>query len=81
MNLYKQLTNFPVGTGTSATGTSSQGSVSSGEANGNISQHQARLQAAASAASMYQKSFVYPSPSTLAWYALFLCSPIIRFLP
>ncbi|KAG6398872.1 hypothetical protein SASPL_140343 [Salvia splendens] len=54
-------------TGTSATGTSSQGSVSSGEANGNISQHQARLQAAASAASMYQTSFVYPSPSTLAW--------------
>ncbi|XP_042022333.1 ERAD-associated E3 ubiquitin-protein ligase HRD1B-like [Salvia splendens] len=53
--------------GTSATGTSSQGSVSSGEANGNISQHQARLQAAASAASMYQTSFVYPSPSTLAW--------------
>ncbi|XP_042023235.1 ERAD-associated E3 ubiquitin-protein ligase HRD1B-like isoform X1 [Salvia splendens] len=53
--------------GTSATGTSSQGSVSAGEANGNISQHQARLQAAASAASMYQKSFVYPSPSTLAW--------------
>ncbi|XP_057810776.1 ERAD-associated E3 ubiquitin-protein ligase HRD1B-like [Salvia miltiorrhiza] len=53
--------------GTSATGTSSQGSISAGAANGNISQHQARLQAAASAASIYQKSFVYPSPSTLAW--------------
>lgn len=73
------LTNFSVGTGTSATGTSSQGSVSAGEANGNISQHQARLQAAASAASMYQKSFVYPSPSTLAWYALFYCYQSLHF--
>ncbi|KAI3687386.1 hypothetical protein L1987_81081 [Smallanthus sonchifolius] len=39
----------------------------------NISRHQKRLQAAAAAASIYQKSFVYPSPSTLTWssgYAL-----------
>lgn len=48
--------------------------------NGNISQHQARLQAAAAAASIYEKSFVYPSPSTLAWYAQFYCLPIITFL-
>ncbi|KAL6581298.1 hypothetical protein OROMI_007221 [Orobanche minor] len=53
--------------GTSATGTFSQGSASAAVANGNISHHQARLQAAASAAAMYQKSFVYPSPSTLVW--------------
>ncbi|KAL6581312.1 ERAD-associated E3 ubiquitin-protein ligase hrd1a [Orobanche minor] len=53
--------------GTSTTGTSSQGSASVAVANGNISHHQARLQAAASAAAMYQKSFVYPSPSTLVW--------------
>ncbi|KAG8383058.1 hypothetical protein BUALT_Bualt05G0145200 [Buddleja alternifolia] len=59
--------------GTSTPATSSQGSGGDGIANDNVSQHQARLQAAASAASMYQKSFVYPSPNTLAWspgYAL-----------
>ncbi|KAI7747302.1 hypothetical protein M8C21_002973 [Ambrosia artemisiifolia] len=33
----------------------------------NISMHQKRVQAAAAAASIYQKSFVYPSPSTLTW--------------
>ncbi|KAI7733716.1 hypothetical protein M8C21_029613 [Ambrosia artemisiifolia] len=32
-----------------------------------ISMHQKRVQAAAAAASIYQKSFVYPSPSTLTW--------------
>ncbi|CAA2983496.1 ERAD-associated E3 ubiquitin- ligase HRD1B-like [Olea europaea subsp. europaea] len=55
--------------GTSAASTS-PGSVG---ANANITQHQARLQAAASAASIYEKSFVYPSPNTLIWspgYAL-----------
>ncbi|KAL2545601.1 ERAD-associated E3 ubiquitin-protein ligase [Forsythia ovata] len=55
--------------GTSAASTS-HGSVG---ANANITQHQARLQAAASAASIYEKSFVYPSPNTLVWspgYAL-----------
>lgn len=35
----------------------------------NLSQHRRRLQAAAAAASVYEKSFVYPSPSTLVWYA------------
>ncbi|CAI9785553.1 unnamed protein product [Fraxinus pennsylvanica] len=55
--------------GTSAASTS-HGSVG---ANANITRHQARLQAAASAASIYEKSFVYPSPNTLVWspgYAL-----------
>ncbi|KAL2545550.1 ERAD-associated E3 ubiquitin-protein ligase [Forsythia ovata] len=55
--------------GTSAASTS-HGSVG---ANANITQQQARLQAAASAASIYEKSFVYPSPNTLVWspgYAL-----------
>ncbi|XP_010553837.1 PREDICTED: ERAD-associated E3 ubiquitin-protein ligase HRD1B-like isoform X2 [Tarenaya hassleriana] len=33
----------------------------------NLSRHHARLQAAASAASIYGKSFVYPSANTLAW--------------
>ncbi|KAL2518474.1 ERAD-associated E3 ubiquitin-protein ligase HRD1A [Abeliophyllum distichum] len=49
--------------GTSAASTS-HGSVG---ANPNITQQQARLQAAASAASIYEKSFVYPSPNTLVW--------------
>lgn len=53
-------------------GTSSHASSSDGVANGNINLHQARLQAAASAASVYGKSFVYPSASTPMWYALFL---------
>ncbi|KAL0420960.1 UNVERIFIED_CONTAM: ERAD-associated E3 ubiquitin-protein ligase HRD1A [Sesamum latifolium] len=45
----------------------SQGSTVDGAANNNVSQHQARLQAAASAASLYEKSFVYPSPNALMW--------------
>ncbi|KAI3823735.1 hypothetical protein L1987_05176 [Smallanthus sonchifolius] len=52
--------------------TSSQDRTGDGAGNGNISQHQKRVQAAAAAASIYQKSFVYPSPS-LTWssgYAL-----------
>ncbi|KAI3467283.1 hypothetical protein Pfo_023946 [Paulownia fortunei] len=53
--------------GTSTAGTSSQGSSVNGVANDNVSQHQARLQAAASAASLYEKSFVYPSPNALMW--------------
>nr|GMD56567.1 ERAD-associated E3 ubiquitin-protein ligase HRD1B-like [Ipomoea batatas] len=49
---------------------SSQGSQADGERNSNINQHQARIQAAASAASIYGKSFVYtytPSHAQL-WY-------------
>ncbi|XP_059667387.1 ERAD-associated E3 ubiquitin-protein ligase HRD1B-like isoform X2 [Cornus florida] len=59
------------GTGTASA--SSQALTGGGAANNNISQHQARLQAAAAAASIYEKSYVYPSASTLAWspgYAL-----------
>ncbi|KAJ4721007.1 E3 ubiquitin ligase [Melia azedarach] len=52
------------GTGTAST--SAQSSVD-GVTNNNLSQHQARLQAAAAAASVYGKSFVYPSPNSLAW--------------
>uniref|UniRef100_A0A1J3HLZ3 RING-type E3 ubiquitin transferase n=1 Tax=Noccaea caerulescens TaxID=107243 RepID=A0A1J3HLZ3_NOCCA len=54
--------------GTSSAG--AQGSEtrsSSGVPNDNLSRHQARLQAAASAASMYGKSMVYPSANTVAW--------------
>lgn len=61
--------------GTSTAGTSSQGSTNDGVANGNISPHQARLRAAAAAASIYEKSYVYPSPSTLVW------SPGFALLP
>ena len=48
--------------------TSAQGSVGNGLAGDNLSQHQARLQAAAAAASIYEKSYVYPSANTLVWY-------------
>lgn len=34
-----------------------------------MSRHQARLRAAAAAASMYEKSYVYPSATSVAWYA------------
>ncbi|KAL1333265.1 ERAD-associated E3 ubiquitin-protein ligase HRD1B [Arachis ipaensis] len=57
------------GTGTS-TGSTAQNEVGSGGAIDNLSQHQARLQAAAAAAaSIYEKSYVYPSPTSL------VCSP------
>ncbi|KAK4399835.1 ERAD-associated E3 ubiquitin-protein ligase HRD1A [Sesamum angolense] len=59
------------GTGTSTPGNPSQGSVGDRVANDNVSHHQARLQAAAAAASIYEKSFVYPSPNTLmCWKVL-----------
>ncbi|XP_022756069.1 ERAD-associated E3 ubiquitin-protein ligase HRD1B-like [Durio zibethinus] len=38
-----------------------------GMATDNLTQHQTRLQAAATAASIYEKSYVYPSSSTLVW--------------
>ncbi|KAF2306655.1 hypothetical protein GH714_020140 [Hevea brasiliensis] len=52
------------GTGTTSTGL--QGSVGS-MPDDNLSQHQTRLQAAAAAAAVYEKSFVYPSANTLVW--------------
>ncbi|XP_028764621.1 ERAD-associated E3 ubiquitin-protein ligase HRD1B isoform X2 [Neltuma alba] len=56
------------GTGTS-TGSSAQAEGGSGAATDNLSRHQARLQAAAAAASMYEKSYVYPSATSL------VCAP------
>lgn len=50
-----------------------QGSTGDGAANANISPQQARLRAAAAAAAIYEKSFVYPSPSTLVWYFFPFC--------
>ncbi|KAK9072070.1 hypothetical protein SSX86_008502 [Deinandra increscens subsp. villosa] len=59
--------------GVNSANTSSQHRTDDGAGNGNISRLQKRVQAAAAAASIYQKSFVYPSPSSLTWsseYAL-----------
>ncbi|KAF8008831.1 hypothetical protein BT93_K2472 [Corymbia citriodora subsp. variegata] len=53
--------------GAATTSTASQGSSDAGLAGNNLSGHQARMQAAAAAASIYEKSFVYPSTNTLAW--------------
>ncbi|GMH09106.1 hypothetical protein Nepgr_010946 [Nepenthes gracilis] len=55
-------------------GSSVQGSTSGGAEDDYLSRNQARLQAAAAAASLYEKSFVYPSANTLVWspgYAAF----------
>ncbi|KAJ9179762.1 hypothetical protein P3X46_008093 [Hevea brasiliensis] len=52
------------GTGTTSSGP--QGSVGS-VPDDNLGEHQARLQAAAAAASVYEKSFVYPSANSLVW--------------
>ncbi|GAB4826413.1 ERAD-associated E3 ubiquitin-protein ligase hrd1a [Ancistrocladus abbreviatus] len=51
----------------SSASTSTQGSASGVAADDNLSGSQARLQAAAAAASIYEKSFVYPSANTLVW--------------
>ncbi|KAG7631434.1 Zinc finger RING-type [Arabidopsis suecica] len=54
--------------GTSSSGNQgSETSSSAGVSNDSLSRHHARLQAAASAASMYGKSMVYPSANTVAW--------------
>ncbi|PPR80893.1 hypothetical protein GOBAR_AA39817 [Gossypium barbadense] len=50
----------------SGTGSARQGSDGDMAAD-NLTQHQARLQAAATAASIYEKSYVYPSANTLVW--------------
>ncbi|CAN8259161.1 unnamed protein product [Cochlearia groenlandica] len=53
-----------------ASSSGAQGSEARSSAAGlsdNVSRHHARLQAAASAASMYGKSMVYPSGNTVAW--------------
>ncbi|XP_062093216.1 ERAD-associated E3 ubiquitin-protein ligase HRD1B-like [Humulus lupulus] len=61
------------GTGTS--GLSAQGSAGD-VAGDSLSQHQARLQAAAAAASIYEKSYVYPSANTSAWYPGYVCPQV-----
>lgn len=53
--------------GTNSANASSQDRTGDGVGSGNMSRHQKRVQAAAAAASIYQKSFVYPSPSSLTW--------------
>ncbi|KAJ4951452.1 hypothetical protein NE237_028284 [Protea cynaroides] len=52
--------------GIGAASTSTQGSED-GAADNNWRQHQTRLQAAAAAAAVYEKSFVYPSVNAFAW--------------
>ncbi|GAB4858185.1 ERAD-associated E3 ubiquitin-protein ligase hrd1a [Ancistrocladus abbreviatus] len=47
--------------------TSAQGTTGGVAADDNLSGSQARFQAAAAAASIYEKSFVYPSANTLVW--------------
>ncbi|KAL5568219.1 hypothetical protein UlMin_024794 [Ulmus minor] len=63
------------GTGTS--GSSAQGSVGV-VAGDSVSRNQARLQAAAAAASIYGKSYVYPSPNTLVWCPGYAACPQIQ---
>ncbi|XP_054813267.1 ERAD-associated E3 ubiquitin-protein ligase HRD1B-like [Prosopis cineraria] len=66
-------------TGTS-TGNSSQAEGGNGVATDNLSRHQVRLQT--TAASMYEKSYVYPSPSatSLVWYISDLPSTFLYIL-
>lgn len=72
--MYIRLISFVhIEAGTSSSGNQgSETSSSAGVSNDNLSRHHARLQAAASAASMYGKSMVYPSAKTVAWY-VFIC--------
>ncbi|KAJ0243029.1 ERAD-associated E3 ubiquitin-protein ligase HRD1B [Hirschfeldia incana] len=64
-----QQVSLQQGTGTgTGTSSSSDGQSSSVAASGNLSRHEARVRAAASAASIYGRSFVYPSSeNTLVW--------------
>ena len=58
-------------TGSGAASTSTQG-PGGNVAEDSVSQHQARLQAAAMAASIYEKSYVYPYANTILWYVFLL---------
>lgn len=53
--------------GANSANASSQDRTGDGAESGNLSRDQKRAQAAAAAASIYQKSFVYPSPSSVTW--------------
>ncbi|KAL4592649.1 hypothetical protein LXL04_005652 [Taraxacum kok-saghyz] len=55
------------GANSATTSTQDRTGGDGGAESGNISRHQKRIQAAAAAASIYQKSFVYPSPTSLSW--------------
>nr|XP_043630333.1 ERAD-associated E3 ubiquitin-protein ligase HRD1B-like [Erigeron canadensis] len=61
--------------GTNSANASSHERTGDGAGSGNISSHQKRVQAAASAASIYQKSFVYPSPGSLTWSSGYAVHP------
>ncbi|KAE8676433.1 ERAD-associated E3 ubiquitin-protein ligase HRD1B [Hibiscus syriacus] len=66
-----KLCSFVQGSGTSSARQGSAGDMAAD----NLTQHQARLQAAASAASIYQRSCVYPSANTLVWSAGYVVLP------
>lgn len=50
----------------------SQGSSANVVADNPLSRQEARLRAAAAAASIYEKSFVYPSANRFTWYSRLL---------
>ncbi|KAM5557917.1 ERAD-associated E3 ubiquitin-protein ligase HRD1B [Rosa sericea] len=64
--------------GTGISGTTAQGSTSGGAAGDNMSHHEARLRAAAAAASIYEKSYVYPSANRLVWSAGYAALPLVN---
>ncbi|KAL6127430.1 hypothetical protein ACLB2K_070795 [Fragaria x ananassa] len=66
--------------GTGISGASAQGSTSGGAAGDNMSHHEARLRAAAAAASIYEKSYVYPSPNRLVWSSGYAALPLNRHM-
>lgn len=51
-----------------STGSTAHAEAGGGVGTDNLSQHQARLRAAAAAASIYEKSYVYPSATSFVWY-------------
>ncbi|KAK4256161.1 hypothetical protein QN277_009064 [Acacia crassicarpa] len=73
----QQGTGTGTGTGTS-TGSSAQAEAGSGVATDKLSRHQARLRALAAAASMYEKSFVYPSAPSLACAPGYTVHPAVQ---
>ncbi|CAN4085566.1 unnamed protein product [Withania somnifera] len=65
-NVVGSRSDVQPGTGSSVASASQSPQADTTPSN-NVNQHQARIQAAASAAAVYQKSFVYPSVPTVAW--------------
>lgn len=63
--LYQMLPPVEAGAGTNNTSSSSVASVGGNDV---LSQHEARVEAAAAAASIYEKSYVYPCANTFTWY-------------